>query len=245
MWSVSWASLSQGTIKVYDQMVTYGVPMPGDVHSDFAPIRTNTPFAQSFVPILTEVGFVELTLRYMLYLEPPLSETLYLNLREGSVTGPILGSTPRLTFTYESRDQTFEEVFVQDFIFPAAVGVEPGRNYFVEVVHVSGSDDLMRVAILSPVYAGQPTYYLPGELVMTGKPFRLWDMWFREGILIPEPGSGALMVLGSALLMWHFGCRRIRQPRATTISVKGSVPECRNVDWTITSSGHGGRTSKG
>ncbi|OQC68254.1 MAG: hypothetical protein BWX48_00136 [Verrucomicrobia bacterium ADurb.Bin006] len=27
--------------------------------------------------------------------------------------------------------------------------------------------------------------------------------------------------------------------------VKGSVPESRNVDWTITSSGRGGRTSKG
>ena len=27
--------------------------------------------------------------------------------------------------------------------------------------------------------------------------------------------------------------------------VKESVPECRNVDWTITSSGRGGRTSKG
>ena len=208
MWSVSWASLSQGTIKVYDQMVTYGVPMPGDVHSDFAPIRTNTPFAQSFVPILTEVGFVELTLRYMLYLEPPLSETLYLNLREGSVTGPILGSTPALVFTHASGDPGWGVTHVQDFLFPEAVGVNPGESYFIEVVHVSG-DDLIGLGIVCPNYAGEPTYYAAGELVMTGKPFRLWDMWFREGILIPEPGTASLMVLGAALLMWHSRCRRI------------------------------------
>jgi len=34
-------------------------------------------------------------------------------------------------------------------------------------------------------------------------------------------------------------------PSRKIVSVKGSVRECRNVDWTITSSGRGGRTSKG
>jgi len=208
MWSVSWAALSQGTIKVYDQVINYGMPDLYDGHSDFPPVRTNAPFAQSFEPTLDKVGFVEIAFLYGWSSDSPLSETLCLNLREGSVTGPILSSTPAMVFTYANGDPGWGVTHVQDFLFPEAVGVNPGESYFIEVVHVSG-DDLIGLGIVCPNYAGEPTYYAAGELVMTGKPFRLWDMWFREGILIPEPGTASLMVLGAALLMWHSRCRRI------------------------------------
>ncbi|HOY58854.1 MAG TPA: hypothetical protein PK640_12065 [Verrucomicrobiota bacterium] len=211
LWAAPWASLSQGLVKVYDQVINYGMPDPYDWHSSFPPVRTNSAFAQSFEPTLDEVGFVEIAFRYGLSSDSLLSETLYLNLREGSVTGPILGSTPALVFTHASGDPGWGVTHVQDFLFPEAVGVNPGEKYFIEVVHVSG-DDLIGVAIVAPKTIGEPDYYPSGELFLTGRPYRGSDMWFREGILIPEPGTASLMVLGAALLMWHSGCRRIRRP---------------------------------
>jgi hypothetical protein len=211
IWSAPWDPLSQDVVKVYDQVVNYDMPDPYDWHSDFRFARTNAPFAQSFVPTLSEVGFVELAFRYYLFSDSFRSETLYLNLREGGATGPILGSTPPVLFRYASGDPGQGETHVQDFVFPGAFEVAPGEKYFVEVVHVSG-DDLIGVAMVSPMYAGAPTYYPPGELVMGGWTFRGWDMWFREGILIPEPGTGSLLGLGTALLAWRCFCRRIRLP---------------------------------
>ena len=106
MWSISWAALSQGTIKVYDQVINYGMPDLYDGHSDFPPVRTNAPFAQSFEPTLDKVGFVEIAFLYGLSSDSLRSETLCLNLREGSATGPILGSTsPVLFLRGESSDR--------------------------------------------------------------------------------------------------------------------------------------------
>ena len=89
--------------------------------------------------------------------------------------------------------------------------MDPGEKYFIEVVHVSG-DDLIGVAMVAPKLTGEPNYYPSGELIRTGRPYSAWDMWFREGVAIPEPGPAFLLGPGTALLIWRSWCRRIRPP---------------------------------
>src|SRR5690242_5696663 len=59
------------------------------------PIQSG-PTAQSFTPTLNEVGFVRLEV-FDGNRNNDLGATLYVNLRSGSFTGPIIGSTAAVT----------------------------------------------------------------------------------------------------------------------------------------------------
>jgi len=184
-----WPARGQGVVKLYDQAVACpDIPVPGDGHSHFLLVSTNAPFMQSFVPALSQIGFVEVALRYWGLAKPSASETLAISLRPDSSISPIIASSLPLSFTYESR----YEAFVVEFVFPDPVNITPGQKYFLEVAHLSGQD-LMT--------AGEvPGSYPLGEFVILGRVAPGHALWFREGVVIPEPGTVGLLVLGTALL---------------------------------------------
>lgn len=142
------------------------------------------PWGQSFTPGLGSIGFVRLKLLDG-NLNDGLGATVYLNLRSGSIAGPIVGVSAPVSMPAFFRG-------VAEFDFPQAIPVSPGLTYFYEPVVASGGTWNIVGGTLFP-YSGGTAYE-------SGVPVA-FDDWFREGILVPEPSTGALGLLGLAMLL--------------------------------------------
>jgi hypothetical protein len=178
--------VSQGVF-VYDQQ-SATESTGGGVGDDF---QSNQPFGQSFVPSLSSVGFIRLFL-YDFHGGDGLGTTISVNLRTNSITGPILSST-----TPVSLPDGFglgNSGYV-DLIFSNPVAVTPGTTYYFQPVAQSGgSPDWAIVVYNGYGYAG-------GTELRQGQPLLFNDLWFREGVIVPEPSTACLVLLGSALLV--------------------------------------------
>ena len=138
--------------------------------------------AQSFTPSLNAVGFVQL--RSLLTAPSGSSVTVMVNLRQGAYDGPIISSTDPLVIIGFAG--------VGTFYFPGNIPVTAGQMYFFEpVLKSAGSVD---------VGFKSPSPYLSGELFINGTPSTaMTDLWFREGIVVPEPSTFSLLGLGAGL----------------------------------------------
>jgi hypothetical protein len=108
------------------------------------------------------------------------------------VSGTILSSTVPLSFA-----DGF--VGIGLFVFPSTVDLTPGTTYFVEPVVQSGDQ--------WNINAGEYNYP-GGSAFFGGLPVTASDYWFREGIVVPEPGTWALLLLGLGALAWRRGFAR-------------------------------------
>jgi len=136
---------------------------------------------QSFVPTLDSLGFVTL------YLMVDDVRNATINLRAQSATGPILGSTlpiSRSAFTGQAT-----------FYFETPVALVPGTTYFLEPITQLGGGYLN----------ASPLYNYPGGALLGGD----YDLWFREGIVVPEPATGSVALLAAAVTLRS----RSRRPR--------------------------------
>ena len=140
--------------------------------------------AQSFTPSLSAVGFVQF--RSLATFPSGSSVTLVVNLRDGAYNGPILSSTDPIAVV------GFADVGT--FYFPDNIAVNPGQLYFFQpVVQSPGSID---------VGFKDPSPYSNGNLWINGVMNTTGDLWFREGIVVPEPGVVWLLLLASGLFVW-------------------------------------------
>jgi hypothetical protein len=179
------AACGQGTF-IYDQSSATNRSFSGG-----APIQGQELTGQSFTPALSSVGFVQLELSDF---NPGngVGATVYVNLRAGSLTGTIMGSTDPVFmpdgFSYG----------VTNFFFAAPAAVNPGTVYYLEPILQSGDHwDVI----------GGTFNYPGGTFFENGLPDpNGFDAWFREGSFVPEPSSGVLTLAG---LMGAFGARRI------------------------------------
>ena len=124
---------------------------------------------------------------------------MYVNLRADSITGPILAATEPvfLPDTFGGTGRGFT-----NFLFAAEAPVTPGTTYYFQPVVESGDIIMAHVFI--------PTFDSPGgSLFIQGQPAKN-DMWFREGIVIPEPCTVPLLLLGIAAFLLPGGTRRGR-----------------------------------
>lgn len=113
--------------------------------------------------------------------------TMAVNLRSGSVTGPILGSTDPVALS----DRYAGPV---DFVFSAPVTVTPGVSYYLQPVIQAGED--------FGVSADSKFRYPNGTSIFNSVANPDFDLWFREGIIIPEPSSAWLVLMGAGALAW-------------------------------------------
>jgi hypothetical protein len=172
------ALLAQGNF-VYDQQ-SATESTPSETSGLITP---NQPLGQSFTPGLSSVGFVRFEL-HDLNAGNSLGATLFVNLRSDSITGPILGASA-MVFMPDSFSG------YADFIFSAAISINPGTTYFFQPVVQSGDQWL--------IGAHPPGNYPGGSIFVQGAPNTGSDLWFREGI-VPEPSSAALALLGGVLV---------------------------------------------
>jgi len=155
-----------------------------------------TALGQSFIPALSGITFVQL--QAVVY---PVagSATSRIYLREGGPAGPLLGASELLLIT----DNTLA---VRTWFFPETIALAPGRTYYLGLEAAPANPATLGMSV-SYLY-GWP--YSQGTLYANGAPSANADLWFRTGVVVPEPGAGVLLAL--ALGGWA-GWRGIRSRR--------------------------------
>jgi hypothetical protein len=176
------AVLSQDVF-VYDQQssTTDWAPYCGGVFSPGTPPGQG----QSFTPSLSAVGFIQLKLKDAF----PGNSTgaiMQIDLRSDSITGPLLGTS----LPVEMADGF---TGTADFLFAPEIAVTPEVMYYFEFRVTAG--DFWCVDAMEHVYN-----YPRGTAIVMGRPDPSGDVWFREGIVIPEPSTGAFLLIGLAAI---------------------------------------------
>jgi hypothetical protein len=175
------AASGQGTF-IYDQQSADESSGGGG----FVTIQSNQPLGQSFIPTNSSIGFIRLLLSDSVLNGS--GATVYLNLLSSSITGTILGKTEPVFmpdgFGVSSRG-------FANFFFPVPIAINPGTTYYFQPVVQSG-DPSWAVLGYHYLYPGG-TAFLNG-LANSGN-----DLWFREGVFVPEPSSICLLIGGGVL----------------------------------------------
>ncbi len=180
--------MGQGTIYFYDQQSsTDETPLPG---AGGAIQQIVPPWGQSFTPALSSVGFIRLMLDDA-NLSDGRGATMYINLHSDSVTGAVVGTTSPLAMPNGFAGPA-------TFLFVTEVPVSAGKMYFFEPVVQSGGT--------WNIVAGEYNY-AGGSVFAAGLPATGSDLWFREGIVIPEPSTVAFLLAGLGLRAWIKGKR--------------------------------------
>jgi PEP-CTERM motif len=176
----------QGTF-IYDQQSAMSQANSGV--GGGAPIQEDQPMGQSFTPSLSSVGFVQLE---FLDFSPrnELGATVYVNLLADSITGPVIDSTAPVAMP----DGAFN--LIEIFFFSTPAAVTPGTTYYFQPMVVQpGSDDPWDVITASFNYPG-------GSFYFNGTADLSLDLWFREGMVVPEPSASWLVLLGSGIFFY-------------------------------------------
>jgi hypothetical protein len=175
------SSQGQGTF-IYDQQ---------SVTSDFAfaegvqTIQSAQPIGQSFTPSLNAVGFIRVTL--IDRTANSVGATVYINLHSGSITGPILASTEPVRMPDNYGGAT-------TFFFSNPIPVVPGTTLYFRPVVQSGD--------AWGIYHDRHYDYSGGMMFGFGLPAPDSDLWFRQGIYIPEPSPTLLLLSGAAVVLY-------------------------------------------
>jgi hypothetical protein len=171
---------------VYDQQsATNGIATFG------SPIQPNQPIGQSFTPTLSSIDFVEL--EFGNSLPNKTNATIAVKIWSGSIGGTLLGSTDPVFIPSSFTDGS------TNFSFSASVSLVPGTTYYLQPVILSGGNNSWTV--LNDFYN-----YSGGAMIVQGAPQGGGlDLWFREGMVVPEPSSMALLALFGA---GYFAARR-------------------------------------
>ena len=145
---------------------------------------------QSFVPSLSTVGFVRLRL-FDIETGNSSGANVLVSLRANAINGAILG-TSQVSMTNGFYGSI-------NFVFASPIPVTPGTTYYFDVAVQSG--DNWGFMSLGDTYS-------QGQFYGGQSPFFGADLWFREGIIVPEPAS-VTFFLGGALAVLFVHHRRV------------------------------------
>jgi len=183
--------LLMNVLMVHGQGIVDQQTRPPSFGEAYYVIQSYSPIGQSFTPGSNSVGYVSL---YLADENPGngLGATLYVDLRSGSITGPILSSSALVSMTDSSGGAA-------NFFFPTAVPVTPGTTYYFDVNVQSGDHWAIDGAISG--YAG-------GSEFLNGMANPDNSLWFQEGVVVPEPAVVWLALAGGGVF---FCIRRWRK----------------------------------
>lgn len=152
---------------------------------------------QTFRPSLSALDFVQVQGGILPDNSTTRSRVL---LRAGGESGSLIASSAPLSIDDGA-------VLTRTYRFEAPVSLNPGEVYYfgMDLLETDSADTRMVVSIIDH---GDP--YPGGDLVVNGVVNPGMDLWFREGLMVPEPSPGHLLALG-ALALFHRQTRmRIR-----------------------------------
>jgi hypothetical protein len=152
------------------------------LQTPFGTPALNFNLSQSFTPGLSGVGFVEL--QTVTYPEGG-SSLSRVWLRQDGVDGPRLASTEPLLVEDNG-------LAIRTYFFPENISVTPGTKYWLEFELMS----ITGPAVDLSVQEVSPSSYTAGDMYFRG-PQPDIDLWFREGMVIPEPKVVHMLVLGA------------------------------------------------
>jgi hypothetical protein len=141
---------------------------------------------QAFTPTLSAIDFIKLEINDS-SATSTVGSTWFVNLHSTSITGPILASA--------SADLPGGFTGAASFLFPNTTPLTPGTQYWFDI----NTPNAANWNILFSDYN-----YQGGDAWVRGSDFTAGGYWFREGIIVPEPSSAALLLLGGAA----FACLR-------------------------------------
>jgi hypothetical protein len=172
------AACAQGTF-VYDQQ--------SSTESDFGELGFDIqfwqPLGQSFTPSLDGVGFIRMRLGRGSFDQ---GATVFLNLRTDSITGAVLAATSPVTLPVGF-------IGTVDFLFANQVPLTPGTRYYFQPVIQSGG----------PFSVSGDTFRYPGgNAFLQVSASSGDDLWFREGIIVPEPSTTTLLLVGAGMFAY-------------------------------------------
>ena len=155
----AWVSILLASVGTKFDQTNTGLPVTAlsQSPSDFSPL------GQSFTPTLTSLNFVNL-------LTENGRATVQVNIRLGSISGPILG-TSQPTFVPFSLAPS-----VSSFTFSKPVPLIAGELYVMEPFVLSGH---------TLVVSTNTNYYVGGNQILRGVAQANNDLWFQEGISVP------------------------------------------------------------
>jgi hypothetical protein len=181
---------------VYDQQ---SATSPATVQQiDGFNLQEDSPLTQSFIPMLNEIGFIQLQF-FDISGNGTSGATVYVNLWTGSPnvnSATFISSTAPVYMPNGFGNNGFSAA-VTNFYFSTPMVLTTGQTYYIQPIVLSG-DDPWDIVVLTNTYPnGQ--LYAQGFALQPGS-----DLWFREGVLAtPEPTTLALMGLGGAFA-WVF-----------------------------------------
>jgi hypothetical protein len=190
------AASGQGTF-TYDQQIS--APPQGFGFHNPSTIQSQQPIGQSFTPFFASVSFIQLNLGDD---NPGNSQgaTVFVNLRGNSISGNSISGTVLATSSPVFMpdgfgDNGFGASFpgITNFFFASPVTVTPGTTYDFDIVVQSG--DAWEADAYHYGYSG-------GTAFFNGTTDSGNDLWFREGIVVPEPSVAGLVSLGSGVLFY-------------------------------------------
>jgi hypothetical protein len=183
-------AFSQGML-IYDQQSSTNTGFGGGLTK----FNSYQPMGQSFTPTLSSVDFVQLQFADLNL--NSLGAVAYVNLLENSITGTVLTTSSPVAMSDGFRGVT-------TFFFPSPAAVVAGLTYYFQPVLQSG-DAMQEILIDYYNYPGGTSFFFGAPSPDST------DLWFREGIVVPEPASLSLLLMGIGSL-WLL--RRTKTPIA-------------------------------
>jgi hypothetical protein len=167
---------AQGGVGLVDQANVVTVSL-------YDSIQYFSPIGQSFIPALPGLDTVELWTEDFTWNNGH-GVDLFINIREGNIYGPILGTSHTLSLPDNFHGVTH-------FSFPSLVSLRPGKVHVMEVVVVNG-DNWVLLSNWSVGSQGGPNDTYPrGNWILNGREIPGNDLWFQEGLASMVPQSTA------------------------------------------------------